>query len=162
MIYCETARPVSECWLRGSLDPPDRRVVAVAPPGCGPAARPRGGTRRAAGSTPAAPLAPQTAVDTAILTEWSLPTSPAARGPWQIKWDDTSSKVRFTEGNHTSVNRVASLNPSTHQLQEWGIPNSSEVHGIYVDSSGNIWFTYAFTNKIGRRSPPPIPSPLGP
>ena len=101
---------------------------------------------------------PPAVSDTGILTMWPLPTTPGARGPWQIKWDETRNLVWFAEGNHISVpqllDRVAALDPATGVLREWGgMTQGGYVHGTVIDRSGNIWFTEAFQNKIGRLEP---------
>src|SRR5205085_10516478 len=103
---------------------------------------------------PTAPAAAAPAiVDTGVLTSWPLPLD---RGPWQIKWDDTRNQVWFAEGNHTTntVDAVASLDPVTNILREWAIPTAGGyIHGTYLDHSGDIWFTEARVNTIGRLHP---------
>jgi streptogramin lyase len=102
---------------------------------------------------PATAAAVPTLADTGILTEWPLPPN---RGPWQIKWDPARNLAWFAEGNHANpgLDQVASLDPATNVLREWGVINSGDyVHGTTLDRSGNLWFTAAFLPHIGRLQP---------
>ncbi|HMA36042.1 MAG TPA: S-layer homology domain-containing protein [Chloroflexia bacterium] len=102
---------------------------------------------------PAGAPRPPAVADTGVLTRWALPPD---RGPWQLKWDALRNQIWFAEGEHASVSldQLGSLDPATNILREWGVTtNSGLVHGTAIDRAGNLWFTEAFSNTIGRLQP---------